>query len=359
MEGKMAKFQTRFMIFFSIIFLVFSYHHIFSVEIPESIKVRMQIDNSTARINDRIVTLDAPPKIINNRTFVPIRFISEAFGAKVDWDSGLRMVTITLDNPEFYLNESIQKAAEINLLKDQISSKDDLIKSLNIEIKKKGAEIDLLKTENRNLKDELIELQNIIVSLKNEIESLKNGNSGSEIDKKGTKIFIDGMETPTKSEVILYKGKVYASLEDICPALGKAFNWDETKNIFHIYNNEGSEGKKPFENDIGKRFEKSDFALTVNSTSISDGTDRDNMKLTINMTMENLGELTYFFEFYQFKLQDIGIVETWENIPGSGIKKNEKLNFSVSSNIDRAKKNLILEYYYNNFTEHIEIKLDR
>jgi len=29
--------------------------------------------------------LDAPPEIVNGRTFVPIRFIAEAFGAEVNW----------------------------------------------------------------------------------------------------------------------------------------------------------------------------------------------------------------------------------------------------------------------------------
>ncbi|MDD5689953.1 MAG: copper amine oxidase N-terminal domain-containing protein [Caldisericia bacterium] len=33
----------------------------------------------------------------NGRTFVPIRFISEHLGAKVDWDESTRTVTITRD----------------------------------------------------------------------------------------------------------------------------------------------------------------------------------------------------------------------------------------------------------------------
>jgi hypothetical protein len=59
-------------------------------------RVTLQINNTIARINDKIVTLDAPPQILNGRTMVPIRFISEAFGASVDWDNATRTVTITL-----------------------------------------------------------------------------------------------------------------------------------------------------------------------------------------------------------------------------------------------------------------------
>ncbi|MCE5224212.1 C25 family cysteine peptidase [bacterium] len=59
-------------------------------------RVTLQIDNTIARINERIITLDAPPTIIQGRTLVPIRFIAEAFGAQVDWDGVLRKVTIRL-----------------------------------------------------------------------------------------------------------------------------------------------------------------------------------------------------------------------------------------------------------------------
>ncbi|MCL1877594.1 MAG: copper amine oxidase N-terminal domain-containing protein [Defluviitaleaceae bacterium] len=34
------------------------------------------------------------PKIVNDRTFVPLRFISEFFGATVNWDERARSVEI-------------------------------------------------------------------------------------------------------------------------------------------------------------------------------------------------------------------------------------------------------------------------
>lgn len=40
------------------------------------------------------VTLDVPPRIVENRTLVPLRFISENFGEKVDWDDANRTVVI-------------------------------------------------------------------------------------------------------------------------------------------------------------------------------------------------------------------------------------------------------------------------
>ncbi|MDR0490236.1 MAG: copper amine oxidase N-terminal domain-containing protein [Oscillospiraceae bacterium] len=35
------------------------------------------------------------PLSINSRTFVPVRFVSEAFGAGVDWDQALGTAVIT------------------------------------------------------------------------------------------------------------------------------------------------------------------------------------------------------------------------------------------------------------------------
>ncbi len=40
-------------------------------------------------------TLDSAPVIIHDRTMLPVRFVSEFFGAAVDWDGETRMVTIT------------------------------------------------------------------------------------------------------------------------------------------------------------------------------------------------------------------------------------------------------------------------
>lgn len=57
--------------------------------------IRLQVNNLTADLNGKAVTLDVAPMIRSNVTFVPIRFISEAFGAGVDWDATHGLVKIT------------------------------------------------------------------------------------------------------------------------------------------------------------------------------------------------------------------------------------------------------------------------
>lgn len=66
--------------------------------------VAAQINNYTLTKKDRriekgkskSITIDVPPMIINKRTLVPVRAISEALNAKVDWD-GKKRVDITME----------------------------------------------------------------------------------------------------------------------------------------------------------------------------------------------------------------------------------------------------------------------
>jgi hypothetical protein len=57
--------------------------------------VGLQIGNATAVIDGTIVSLPAAPYIKNGRTMVPLRVISEAFGGDVVWDPTARTITIT------------------------------------------------------------------------------------------------------------------------------------------------------------------------------------------------------------------------------------------------------------------------
>jgi len=60
----------------------------------KGVKIILQIDNKIAVVNDKKITLDVSPTIKDGRTFVPIRFIAESFGAEVQWDSKEQKITI-------------------------------------------------------------------------------------------------------------------------------------------------------------------------------------------------------------------------------------------------------------------------
>lgn len=57
--------------------------------------VRLQMGYSAAVVNGASVTLDVPPMETGGRTYVPLRFVTEALGAKAEWDADARIVTVT------------------------------------------------------------------------------------------------------------------------------------------------------------------------------------------------------------------------------------------------------------------------
>lgn len=55
----------------------------------------LPLGSRTATINGKSVVLDVPAKSIKGRTVVPLRFVSEALGEKVGWNSSTKTVSIT------------------------------------------------------------------------------------------------------------------------------------------------------------------------------------------------------------------------------------------------------------------------
>lgn len=66
--------------------------------------VTLTIGSNIAVVNSKTILMDVKAKIYNNRTYVPIRFISENFGYNVNWEDKTRSVYITDDenNSEDY-----------------------------------------------------------------------------------------------------------------------------------------------------------------------------------------------------------------------------------------------------------------
>ncbi len=59
------------------------------------ITVTLKIGSNVLKVNDKEITLDVPAEILNGRTIVPVRAISEAFECNVDWDDATKTVLIT------------------------------------------------------------------------------------------------------------------------------------------------------------------------------------------------------------------------------------------------------------------------
>lgn len=69
-----------------------------TVEIIGRSKIVFVIDSDIANVNGESVTLDIPAKIVDCRTFIPLRFVSEKMDAAVEWDGETRTVSIVGNN---------------------------------------------------------------------------------------------------------------------------------------------------------------------------------------------------------------------------------------------------------------------
>lgn len=63
-------------------------------------KVIVQLGNKVAYVNDKEVELDVPAQTINGSIMVPLRFVSESFGASINWDSSTKTVYIDGTNTQ-------------------------------------------------------------------------------------------------------------------------------------------------------------------------------------------------------------------------------------------------------------------
>jgi len=60
-------------------------------------KIELIIGDMNPKLNGKPITIDVAPRIYNDYTYVPVRFVAEALGCKVDWFDG--RTNPTSDNP--------------------------------------------------------------------------------------------------------------------------------------------------------------------------------------------------------------------------------------------------------------------
>lgn len=70
---------------------------------PEKKIIILYIGKTKAEINGMPVILDVSPRIMNGRTMVPLRFVGEAMGAKIEWEGTEQKITFTLYGKEIIL----------------------------------------------------------------------------------------------------------------------------------------------------------------------------------------------------------------------------------------------------------------
>lgn len=71
------------------------------VVISGDVKVELVIDQKEASVDGESRTLDVPATLIDDRTMVPVRFVSECLACDVDWDPQTRTVSVKKPQGDF------------------------------------------------------------------------------------------------------------------------------------------------------------------------------------------------------------------------------------------------------------------
>ena len=97
----------------------------FAAELPESVEIDFAVGDSVLMVNGEQLEVTAPYIVGDGTTLVPVRVITEAFGAEVGWDGDTK--TVTLEYPGVSITLQIGSlAAQVNDHTEQLAAAPEL-----------------------------------------------------------------------------------------------------------------------------------------------------------------------------------------------------------------------------------------
>lgn len=82
--------------------------------IKDDVEIILPIDNNEVYVNGEKIDLDTKSEIMNSRTYVPLRFIAENLGLKVDWDEETETIELDEDEEDTESDEVVEEEEDIN-----------------------------------------------------------------------------------------------------------------------------------------------------------------------------------------------------------------------------------------------------
>lgn len=87
-------------------------------------EIKMQVGDTQLikkdSVSETVIKMDIPPKIVNNRVFIPLRFLAESLAAKILWEEETQSITIRYEEKEISFQEarSIQGADAVPFIEN-------------------------------------------------------------------------------------------------------------------------------------------------------------------------------------------------------------------------------------------------
>lgn len=127
-------------------------------------KITIQADSKSFYVNNNKITPDVSQTIIDGSLYIPLRSISEAVDADVDWDSNTRDIYISREQKIVFADSGIEALAkqEINELNEKLNNED----AISINNLSAVSELDVDKIESVKIKSlEDLEFLNSVFKL--------------------------------------------------------------------------------------------------------------------------------------------------------------------------------------------------
>ncbi len=98
-----------------------------AIAVKDDITIKITIDEMKMYKNDEVIELDVPARLIDSRTLVPARAVSEGMGADVDWNQEAWAVLITTDDLEVSLGTVVDNTYKNEFIGIGVELEDDWI----------------------------------------------------------------------------------------------------------------------------------------------------------------------------------------------------------------------------------------
>ncbi len=237
----------------------------------------IQIGNNVAKIDNVEVELDVPAKTVNWRTFVPVRFVSEALGAQVEWDGSTQSVYIT-DN---CIDINVIMNGKKSTFKDIPDSFDNGLLLPLIDFNKMLEEIGDEQPLIWNEEEQSITITEDDTMIKMNIDS----NTGY-INKEAIVLDI---------APLIDKDKVYIPVKFVVNRLGYELFFDELMNTYYIYTEQSFQEVKEILDksySVMNKIDRFKYEQSINMIIMSD---ENSVVQEINSnSMVDLDKNTYF-----------------------------------------------------------------
>jgi len=210
--------------------------------------------------------LDVPATMYKDRTFVPLRFVGEAFGGTVNWDGATKQVVITLPEP------TIEEFTSQTFLNDRLLEFGEF-------------------TPIEKDKTIYIPMESVLDNVPNEVYWERRGNGVFvQVDGVnmnfyigGNSVTVDGQLIDLSKPLIEYEGQVMVPINVFAKILGGYAQYVAATDQLFIYVNRGT-----FSHDFVTK-EQETFAKPTNVASASF---EGNRRIMVSDNPENLNERT-------------------------------------------------------------------